>query len=182
MDEEDSATFVNASAMGVGATGALGFEVRLHPSPKFNSLHMARLDDERNALNFALKEAAADGSDISIGDLGYGGGYYRIGIGTDLRMIMTMDSVVYSLQVRIRKYSELYSENILTHRHSHPKLREGFIREPDLFGGGGCRTCGFDFLDWVWLVCGLACEVGCLRLFFLRIYFGLSSPFSSLEL
>ena len=84
LDEEDSATFVNASAMGVGATGALGFEVRLRPIAKKVQLFTYGETGltSATALNFALKEAAADGSDISIGDLGYGGGYYRIGIGT----------------------------------------------------------------------------------------------------
>lgn len=84
VDEDDAISFVSASAMGVGATGALGFELRLRPIAKKVQLftYAETGATGSTALNFALKDAAADGSDINIGDLGYGGGYYRIGIGT----------------------------------------------------------------------------------------------------
>jgi hypothetical protein len=84
INEEDDSTYVDTSAMGVGLTGALGLELRLRPIAKKTQLFTYFETGATTAtpLNFVLGEAAADGSDINIGDLGYGGGYYRLGLGT----------------------------------------------------------------------------------------------------
>ena len=84
IDEEDSATFAQSSALGVGLTGAVGLEVRLRPIAKKVQLftYAEAGATSASALNFSLKDASSDGEAINIGDLGYGGGYYRIGLGT----------------------------------------------------------------------------------------------------
>lgn len=82
--DEDSNTLIDASGMGFGATGALGLEIRTKPIAKKAQLFFYGETGATGAtaINFALEGAGAGESDINIGDLGYGGGYFRVGAGT----------------------------------------------------------------------------------------------------
>ena len=82
--DEDSKTLIDDSALGFGATGALGLEIRTRPIAKKAQLFFYGETgaSAATALNFSLQGAGADEGDINIGDLGYGGSYFRVGAGT----------------------------------------------------------------------------------------------------
>ena len=82
--DEDSNTLIDASGLGVGATGALGIELRTKPIAKRAQLFFYGETGATGAtaVNFSLEGAGADEGDINIGDLGYGGSYFRLGAGT----------------------------------------------------------------------------------------------------
>lgn len=82
--DEDATTLVDASAMGFGATAALGLELRIRPiADKAQLFFYAEGGSSAvTALNFSLEGAGTGESDINIGDLGYGGAYTRVGLGT----------------------------------------------------------------------------------------------------
>ena len=82
--DEDSKTLIDDSSLGFGATGALGLEVRTRPIAKKVQLFFYGETGVTGttALNFALAGAGSDEGDINIGDLGYGGSYFRLGAGT----------------------------------------------------------------------------------------------------
>jgi len=82
--DEDSTTLVDATAVGVGATGALGLEFRTRPIGSNMQLFAYGEGGSTGAtaLQFSLKGAGADEGDVNIGDLGYGGTYFRFGVGT----------------------------------------------------------------------------------------------------
>ena len=81
--DEDSNTLIDASSMGVGATGALGLEIRTRPIAKKAQvfLYGETGASGATALKFSMAGAGTDETDINIGDLGYGGSYFRIGAG-----------------------------------------------------------------------------------------------------
>ncbi len=81
--DEDATTLVDASAMGFGATGALGLELRTRPLAKKSQLFVygEAGNTAATALNFSVKGAGVGEEDINIGDLGYGGAYFRLGAG-----------------------------------------------------------------------------------------------------
>lgn len=82
--DEDSKTLIDDSSIGFGATGALGLELRTKPIAKKAQLFFYGETGftGATALNFSLTGAGADEGDINIGDLGYGGSYFRVGAGT----------------------------------------------------------------------------------------------------
>ena len=83
LEEEDSITFVSASGVGVGLTGALGLELRTRPIAKKSQLFFYGEGGSTVAspIEFSLSKASSDGSDLEIGDLTYGGQYVRFGMG-----------------------------------------------------------------------------------------------------
>ena len=83
LEEDDSITFVSASGIGLGLTGALGLELRTRPIAKKAQLFFYGEGGSTVAspLQFSLLKAAEDESDIAIGDLTYGGQYVRFGMG-----------------------------------------------------------------------------------------------------
>jgi len=82
--DEDSTTLIDATGVGVGATGALGLEFRTRPVGENLQLFVYGEGGATGAtaLQFSLKDAGAGENDINIGDLGYGGSYFRLGAGT----------------------------------------------------------------------------------------------------
>ena len=82
--DEDSKTLIDDSGLAFGATGALGLEIRTRPIAKKAQLFFYGETgaSAATALNFSLQGAGADEGDINIGDLGYGGSYFRVGAGT----------------------------------------------------------------------------------------------------
>ena len=81
--DEDANTLIDASGMGFGATGALGLEFRTRPIAKKAQLFVYGETGATGstAINFALEGSGTGDSDINIGDLGYGGAYFRVGAG-----------------------------------------------------------------------------------------------------
>jgi len=82
--DEDATTLIDASAMGFGAAGALGLELRIRPIADKTQIFFYGEGGSAGttALQFAMTDAGAGGTDINIGDLGYGGGYVRVGLGS----------------------------------------------------------------------------------------------------
>lgn len=82
--DEDSKTLIDDSGLAFGATGALGLEIRTRPIAKKAQLFFYGETgaSAATAINFALQSAGADEGDINIGDLRYGGSYFRVGAGT----------------------------------------------------------------------------------------------------
>jgi hypothetical protein len=80
---DDAITLIDDSAFGMGLAGALGLELRSRPvagKAQLNTFfEYGGVTGPK--MNFALKEAGADGSDINIGDLQYGGYHFRFGLG-----------------------------------------------------------------------------------------------------
>ena len=81
--DEDSNTLIDASGIGFGATGAVGLELRARPIAKKAQLFFYGESGATGstAVKFALEGAGTDETDINIGDLGYGGSYFRVGAG-----------------------------------------------------------------------------------------------------
>ena len=85
--DEDSNTLIDASGIGFGATGAVGLELRARPIAKKAQLFFYGESGATGstAVKFALEGAGTDEADINIGDLGYGGSYFRVGAGTRIK-------------------------------------------------------------------------------------------------
>ena len=73
----------SAVPMDNGATGAVGLELRVKPIAKKAQLFFYGESGATGstAIKFALEGAGTDETDINIGDLGYGGSYFRVGAG-----------------------------------------------------------------------------------------------------
>jgi hypothetical protein len=82
--DEAANTLIDASGVGFGATAAVGMEFRLRPIAKKSQLFFygEAGTTGTTAVNFAMEGAGTGDTDINIGDLDYGGGYFRLGAGT----------------------------------------------------------------------------------------------------
>lgn len=82
-DAEEATTYFKDSAIGVGALGALGLELRTRPIAGRTQaiMYFEYGGGITSNLNFSIPEIGTGGDDISIGDLQYGGQHFRFGFG-----------------------------------------------------------------------------------------------------
>ena len=83
IDEEEATTYFKDSAVGVGALGALGLEVKSRPiAGKTQALMYFEYGGGiTSRLNYSIPSIGVGGEDMPIGDLQYGGQHFRFGIG-----------------------------------------------------------------------------------------------------
>jgi hypothetical protein len=83
LSEEDATTYLNDSAMAVGALGALGLEMKTKPfkGKAQGLMYLEYGGGVTSNLNFNVPEIGVDGDNVSIGDLQYAGAHFRFGIG-----------------------------------------------------------------------------------------------------
>ena len=84
LDKEEANTYLRDSALGVGAVGALGLELRSRPVSKGFQLnsYLEVGGGISSNMNFKANDLGVDEANIPIGDLKYGGQYVRFGVGT----------------------------------------------------------------------------------------------------
>lgn len=84
LNAEDATTYFRDTAFGTGAVGALGVECKTRPiSGKFQpTLYFEGGAGVSTNLNFSIPDIGVDGASMPVGDLSYGGGYFRFGVGS----------------------------------------------------------------------------------------------------
>jgi len=82
-EEDEATTYFKDSAMGVGALGALGLELRTRPIAGRVQpiMYFEYGGGITSNLNFSIPSIGVGGDDMPIGDLQYGGQHFRFGVG-----------------------------------------------------------------------------------------------------
>lgn len=84
LDSDNATTYFQDTAFGAGLIGALGIEFKTRPiSGKFQpTMYFEGGSGISTNLDFSIPDIGVDGASMPIGDLSYGGGYFRFGIGS----------------------------------------------------------------------------------------------------